>query len=198
MTLTSSTENLSWDHCHESQPVLKDHILLTEDPTFQCNWSCHRSPPVLRDRIFMANGAVLLGRFYCMHAIYTPETQVDFRLFFSTMSHYWVHQYECYIYSWGPNFHTFCSTISCFQVINRFCEKCTERPPKYQYVCYCIYTAEAQIFGLTLWKTHQMTQNFQGQRYTYYINPRSPNFHPFHSTTCRFQGRWDFWIPHKH
>ncbi len=27
--------NLSWDHCHERPPVLKDHIFLAEGPTFQ-------------------------------------------------------------------------------------------------------------------------------------------------------------------
>ncbi len=46
-----------WDHCHERPPVLKDHLLLVEGPTFWCNWTCHQWPPVLRDHtcIFTAN-----------------------------------------------------------------------------------------------------------------------------------------------
>ncbi len=53
------------DHCYERPPVLKDHILVAEGPTFQCNWTCHQRPPVLRDHIFMANWAVFQDRFYC-------------------------------------------------------------------------------------------------------------------------------------
>ncbi len=52
--------------CLERPPVLKDHILLTEGPTFLCNSICHQRPPVLRDHIFnMANGAIFQDRWYC-------------------------------------------------------------------------------------------------------------------------------------
>ncbi len=44
------------DHCHERQPVLKDHIFLAVDPTLQGNWTCHH--------IFTANGVVFQHRFY--------------------------------------------------------------------------------------------------------------------------------------
>ena len=51
------------DHCHESPPVLTDHIFSAEGPTFHYNWTCHQRPPVL---IFVANGVVFQDRFYCI------------------------------------------------------------------------------------------------------------------------------------
>ncbi len=35
--LFCKVEPVLTDHCHERPPVLKDQILLTEGPTFQCN-----------------------------------------------------------------------------------------------------------------------------------------------------------------
>ena len=62
---TGTVKPVLRDHCHERPPVLKDHIIPAEGPTFQCNWTCHQRPPVLRDNIFMANGVVFQDRFYC-------------------------------------------------------------------------------------------------------------------------------------
>ncbi len=61
----STVKPVLTDHCYERPPVLKDHILVAEGPTFQCNWTCHQRPPVLKDHIFMANWAVFQDRFYC-------------------------------------------------------------------------------------------------------------------------------------
>ncbi len=41
------------DHCHERPPVLKDHTLLAEGPTYLYNWTSHQRRPVLTDHIFL-------------------------------------------------------------------------------------------------------------------------------------------------
>ncbi len=44
-------------HCQERPPVLKDHIILDEDPTVSfliiCLYICHERPPVLKGHIFV-------------------------------------------------------------------------------------------------------------------------------------------------
>ncbi len=64
------------DHCPERPPVLKDHQVSAESPTFQCKWNCHQRPPVLGDHIFIANWAVFQDRFYCI----TPLLMRLFRI----------------------------------------------------------------------------------------------------------------------
>ena len=52
----STVKPVSRDHCHESPPVMKDHIFLASEPTFQRNWTCCQRPSVLRDNILWLMG----------------------------------------------------------------------------------------------------------------------------------------------
>ncbi len=62
---TSTVKPVLRDHCHEGLPVLTDHLLLAERPTFQYFWTCHQRPPVFPDHIFVANRGAFQERFYC-------------------------------------------------------------------------------------------------------------------------------------
>ncbi len=48
---------------------MTDHTILAEGPTFQYNWACHQSTPVLTDHIFVANGVVFQDRFHCTYIV---------------------------------------------------------------------------------------------------------------------------------
>ena len=83
---------------------------------------------------------------------------------------------------------------------------------KYQHACYIHPWAQIFVRFALRWAVFELRANFrksapndpkwpwhvQGQKYQHacYIHPRGPNFRPFRSTMSRFQGNWDFWIPH--
>ncbi len=68
--------NLSWETTAMRPPVLTDHTILAEGPTFQYNWTCHQRPPVLTDHIFVANGVVFQDGFHCTCILYQSNNFV--------------------------------------------------------------------------------------------------------------------------
>ncbi len=47
--------NQPWERNAMRPPALKDHKLLADGPTFQCNWTRYQTPSALRDHSFMVN-----------------------------------------------------------------------------------------------------------------------------------------------